>query len=53
VESSFANYSGYGLPVDNVGNAVTKTCTAIGMTLWQPDLRKSQWAETLAIMVKF
>jgi hypothetical protein len=51
--SSFANYSGYGLPVDNVGNAVTKTCTAIGMTLWQPDLRKSQWAETLSIMVKF
>jgi hypothetical protein len=53
VVSSFANYSGYGLPVDNVGNAVTKTCTAIGMTLWQPDLRKSQWAETLSIMVKF
>jgi len=53
VVSSFANYSGYGLPVDNVGNAVTKTCTSIGMTLWQPDLRKSQWAETLSIMVKF
>ena len=53
VVSSFANYSGYGLPVDNVGNAVTNTCTSIGMTLWQPDLRKSQWAETLSIMVKF
>jgi hypothetical protein len=53
--SSFANYSGYGLPVDNVGNAVTNTCTAIGSgwSLWQPDLRKSQWAETIAIMVKF
>jgi hypothetical protein len=53
VVSSFANYSGYGLPVDNVGNAVSNTCSAIGMTLWQPDLRKSQWAETLSIMVKF
>jgi hypothetical protein len=41
--------------VDNVGNAVTNTCTAIGSgwSLWQPDLRKSQWAETIAIMVKF
>ena len=53
VVSSFANYSGYGLPVDNAGGAVTNSCTSIGMSLWQPDLRKSQWAETLSIMVKF
>jgi hypothetical protein len=55
VESSFANYSGLGLPVDNVGNAVTNTCTALGSSwsLWQPDLRHSQWAETIAVMVKF
>jgi hypothetical protein len=41
--------------VDGV-NTVSASCTTQygqGWSLWQPDLRKNQWASTLAIMVKF
>jgi len=53
--SSFNNYSGMGLGVDNAEGQVTATCTSIGegWSLWQPDLRKSQWVNTIAIMVKW
>ena len=53
--SNFAP-SGNGFTVDNVGNAVATACaTQFGSawTAWQPDLRKNQWANTIAIMVKF
>jgi hypothetical protein len=53
-------YSGEGLAVDNAEGAVTASCTSLnsvanggGWTLWQPDLRYNQWANTIAIMVKF
>ena len=48
--------SGNGFTVDNLGGAVATSCTTqygSGWTAWQPDLRKSQWASTIAIMVKF
>jgi hypothetical protein len=58
-----SGYSGMGLPVDNATGAVTAACTSLDSsptlggsgpwTLWQPDLRKSQWANTIAIMVKW
>jgi len=53
--SSFNNYSGMGLGVDNAEGQVTATCTSIGegWSLWQPDLRQSQWVNTIAIMVKW
>jgi hypothetical protein len=47
--------SSLGLAVDGVAN-VSKSCFqqyGAGFSLWQPDLRKSQWANTIAIMVKF
>jgi len=53
--SNFAP-SGNGFTVDNAGNAVANSCaTQYGnpWTAWQPDLRKSQWANTIAIMVKW
>jgi putative OmpL-like beta-barrel porin-2 len=53
-------YSGQGLAVDNAGGAVTASCASLngpangtGWSLWQPDLRHNQWANTIAIMVKF
>jgi hypothetical protein len=59
-----SGYSGMGLKVDNAGGAVTNSCTSldesptlggpgVSWTLWQPDLRKSQWVNTISIMVKF
>jgi hypothetical protein len=48
--------SGSGFTADNVGNAVATSCFqqyGSGWSAWQPDLRKSQWASTIAIMVKF
>jgi len=57
--SSFSP-SGLGFTADNVGGAVAASCSAqydvggaTGWSAWQPDLRKSQWANTIAIMVKF
>jgi putative OmpL-like beta-barrel porin-2/carboxypeptidase family protein len=53
--SAFAP-SGSGFAIDNIGNAVGKSCLASygsGWSAWQPDLRKSQWNNTIAIMVKF
>jgi hypothetical protein len=56
---SASGYSGEGLAVDNAGGAVTASCTSLntvsssGWNLWQPDLRKSQWVNTIALMVKF
>jgi hypothetical protein len=44
-----------GLPTDNVA-AVSASCgtqVGPGFTLWQPDLRKSQIAATIAIMTRF
>jgi hypothetical protein len=58
-----ADYSGEGLAVDNAGGAVTSACASLDSSptlggvgpwsVWQPDLRKSQWANTIAIMVKW
>jgi hypothetical protein len=59
-----SGYSGMGLKVDNAGGAVTNSCTSldesptlggpgVSWTLWQPDLRKSQWVSTIAVMVKW
>jgi hypothetical protein len=48
--------SGNGFTQDNLGGAVASSCaTQYGSawTAWQPDLRKSQWANTISIMVKF
>jgi hypothetical protein len=52
--------SGFGFTADNVGNAVANSCAAQyntegsgGWTAWQPDLRRSQFVTTAAIMVKF
>jgi hypothetical protein len=53
--SSFSP-SGNGFSVDNLGGAVASSCaTQFGSawSAWQPDLRKSQWANTIAVMVKF
>jgi hypothetical protein len=52
--SSFSP-SAYGLAVDGVANVSTSCFQqyGAGWSLWQPDLRKSQWANTIAIMVKF
>ena len=52
--SSFSP-SAYGLAIDGVSN-VSKSCFqqyGSGWSLWQPDLRKNQWANSIAIMVKF
>ena len=59
-----SGYSGMGLKVDNAAGAVTNSCTSldesptlggpgVSWTLWQPDLRKSQWVSTIAVMVKW
>jgi Putative beta-barrel porin-2, OmpL-like. bbp2 len=51
--------SGNGFTVDNLGGAVSASCSAqysspsSTWTAWQPDLRKSQLVNTIAIMVKF
>jgi hypothetical protein len=52
VASSFAP-SGNGFAVDNANGAVQASCAAIGMNVWQPDLRKDEPSVRLAIMVKF
>jgi hypothetical protein len=41
--------------VDGVANVSTSCFQqyGAGWSLWQPALRKSQWANTIAIMVKF
>jgi Putative beta-barrel porin-2, OmpL-like. bbp2/Carboxypeptidase regulatory-like domain len=58
-----SGYSGQGLAVDNAGGAVTAACTSLNSSptlgtsgpwsVWQPDLRKDQWVNTIAIMVKW
>ncbi len=55
-----SGYSGEGLAVDNAEGAVSASCASLNATLgsgpwtlWQPDLRKSQWVNTVAIMVKW
>jgi Putative beta-barrel porin-2, OmpL-like. bbp2/Carboxypeptidase regulatory-like domain len=58
-----ADYSGQGLGVDNATGAVTAACASLDTsptlgpsgpwTLWQPDLRRNQWENTIAIMVKW
>jgi hypothetical protein len=48
--------SGNGFAADNLGGVISKGCLATygsGWTAWSPDLRKSQWANTIAVMVKF
>ena len=52
--------SGLGFTVDNAGGAVAMSCAAQynapsspNWTAWQPDLRKGQAVNTIAIMVKF
>ena len=52
--------SGLGFTVDNAGGAVAASCAAQynapsspNWTAWQPDLRKGQAVNTIAIMVKF
>jgi hypothetical protein len=56
--SSFSP-SGNGFAADNAGNAISIACnaqygsTGNPWTAWQPDLRHNQWANTIAIMVKF
>jgi hypothetical protein len=48
--------SGLGFTVDNSGGAVAAACTqqyGSGWTAWQPDLRRGQAVNTIAIMVKF
>ena len=52
--SSFSP-SGNGFAVDNAGGAVTASCVnyGSGWTAWQPDLRRGQAVNTIAIMVKF
>jgi hypothetical protein len=49
------NPSASGLPTDNIA-AVSASCASQvgpGFSLWQPDLRKSQIAATIAIMTRF
>jgi len=56
--SNFAP-SGLGFTVDNTGGAVAASCATEystpgnAWTAWQPDLRKGQAVNTIAIMVKF
>jgi Putative beta-barrel porin-2, OmpL-like. bbp2 len=48
--------SGNGFSVDNVAGAVSSSCATTygsGWTAWQPDLRRGQAVNTIAIMVKF
>jgi hypothetical protein len=52
--------SGLGFTVDNAQGAVTSSCaaqydnsTSTGWSAWQPDLRRGQAVNTIAIMVKF
>jgi len=60
--SAVSNFSpsGLGFTVDNTGGAVAAECSAqynvggtTGWTAWQPDLRRGQAENTIAIMVKF
>jgi len=53
--SSFSP-SGIGFTADNVGGAINTSCFqqyGSGWSAWQPDLRKTQFVSTIAIMVKF
>jgi hypothetical protein len=48
--------SGNGFAADNVGNAIGSSCLSqygSGWSAWSPDLRHNQWANTIAVMVKF
>jgi Putative beta-barrel porin-2, OmpL-like. bbp2 len=48
--------SGFGFTQDNAEGAVAESCAeqyGNPWTAWQPDLRKSQWVNTIAIMVKW
>ena len=48
--------SGLGFGVDNAGGAIAASCTeqyGESWTAWAPDLRKNQWVNTIAIMVKW
>ena len=48
--------SGSGFAVDNVGNAISNSCTAqfgAGWTAWQPDLRRSEGTMGFGILVRF
>jgi Putative beta-barrel porin-2, OmpL-like. bbp2 len=59
----FFSYSGTGLGQDNATGGVTAACTSLNTApstgaqgpwaLWQPDLRKQQLVNTIAIMVKW
>jgi hypothetical protein len=55
--SAVSNFSpsGNGFAADNVGGGVSASCAAYGTgwTAWQPDLRRGQAVNTIAIMVKF
>lgn len=56
--SAVSNFSpsGLGFTVDNSGGAVASECATqygTSWTAWQPDLRKGQAVNTIAIMVKF
>lgn len=56
--SAVSNFSpsGNGFAADNASGGVTASCAASygsGWTPWQPDLRKGQAVNTIAIMVKF
>ena len=56
--SAVSNFSpsGNGFAIDNLGGAVASSCAGqfgSAWTAWQPDLRKNQWASTIAVMVKF
>ncbi len=60
--SAVANFgpSGLGFTVDNAQGAVASSCaaqydnsTSTGWSAWQPDLRRGQAVNTIAIMVKF
>jgi hypothetical protein len=55
--SAVSNFSpsGNGFAADNVGGGVSASCAAYGTgwSAWQPDLRRGQAVNTIAIMVKF
>jgi hypothetical protein len=56
--SAVSNFSpsGNGFSTDNIGNAVSGSCTAqfgSGWTAWAPDLVKNQTALSLGVMVRF
>jgi hypothetical protein len=55
--SAVSNFSpsGNGFAADNVGGGVSASCAVYGTgwTAWQPDLRRGQAVNTIAIMVKF